>query len=32
MSNVRYETEFGIVHLLTNKDNKADFERIEDEE
>lgn len=32
MANVRYETEFGIVHTLTSKDNKADLERIEDEE
>lgn len=32
MSNVRYETEFGIVHVQTSKDSKLDQEKIEDEE
>lgn len=29
---MRYETEFGIVHLPPSKDVKVDWEKIEDEE
>lgn len=32
MGNVRYETEFGIVHVPLSKDAKVDWEQIEDEE
>ena len=32
LSNVRYETEFGIVHVSTSKDAKVDWEKIEYEE
>lgn len=32
LNNVRYETEFGIVHLPASKDAKVDWEKIEDEE
>jgi len=32
MGNVRYETEFGIVHVALSKDSKLDLEKIEDEE
>lgn len=32
MNNVRYETEFGIVHLPPSKDAKIDWEKIEDDE
>jgi len=30
MENVRYETEFGIVHAPTSKDAKVDWEKLED--
>jgi len=32
MNNVRYESEFGIVHAPASKDAKIDWEKIEDEE
>jgi hypothetical protein len=32
MSNVRYETEFGIVHLPPSKDAKIDWDAIRDQE
>jgi hypothetical protein len=32
MNNVRYETEFGIVHVPPSKDAKIDWEKIEDDE
>ena len=32
IGNVRYETEFGLVHLPPSKDQKVDWEKIEDEE
>jgi hypothetical protein len=32
MEQVRYETEFGIIHVPTTKDAKIDWEQIEDEE
>lgn len=32
MNNVRYETEFGIVHLPPSKDAKIDWEKIDDDE
>lgn len=30
MENVRYETEFGILHAPTSKDAKIDWDKIED--
>jgi hypothetical protein len=32
MDSVRYETEFGLIHVPASKDAKVDWERIEDEE
>lgn len=32
INNVRYETEFGIVHAPVGKDGKVDWDKIEDEE
>jgi len=32
MHNVRYETEFGLVHVPASKDAKVDWDQIEDEE
>lgn len=32
MENVRYETEFGLVHAPASKDAKVDWDKIEDNE
>ena len=31
METVRYDTEFGIIHLPATKDAKVDYEKIDDD-